>query len=78
MPNFKVKRAIGTVLAGALMTVATAAPSLAAPKVKVAICHKPGTASEQNKNVSAKSLKGHQGHGDTLGACVVVTPPLPA
>jgi hypothetical protein len=35
----------------------------------VTICHKPGTPAEQTKIIPRSALKGHLGHGDTLGPC---------
>ena len=36
-------------------------------EVMVTICHKPGTPAQQTKLVPQSALKGHLGHGDTLG-----------
>jgi hypothetical protein len=35
----------------------------------VTICHKPGTPAEKTKIIPQSALKGHLGHGDTLGPC---------
>lgn len=36
---------------------------------KVLICHKPGTPAQKEKEVPASAVKGHRGHGDTVGPC---------
>lgn len=36
---------------------------------RVAICHKPGTPAEKTMTVPQSALKGHLGHGDTVGPC---------
>jgi hypothetical protein len=36
---------------------------------KVKICHKPGTPAEKTLEVPVSALKGHMGHGDSLGEC---------
>jgi len=33
------------------------------------ICHKPGTPAEQTLTIPTDDWSGHQGHGDTIGAC---------
>ena len=33
------------------------------------ICHKPGTPAEKTMTISSDAWPGHQGHGDTIGAC---------
>ncbi|MBF0383521.1 MAG: VCBS repeat-containing protein, partial [Magnetococcales bacterium] len=38
-------------------------------KEKGTICHKPGTPAEKTMNVPSSALKGHLGHGDTIGKC---------
>lgn len=45
----------------------------------ITICHKPGDPAQQTLTVDDNALKGHLGHGDTLGECapIVVTPPAP-
>jgi hypothetical protein len=37
---------------------------------KVKICHKPGTPAEKTLLVPVPALRGHIGHGDTLGSCI--------
>ena len=42
---------------------------------KFTICHKPGTIDEETKEIPPSALRGHLGHGDTLGECGANTPP---
>jgi hypothetical protein len=51
----------------AIMTVFT--PSAFAAATKMTICHKPGTPAEQTKEIPESAWSGHEGHGDTKGAC---------
>lgn len=46
----------------------------AAPPASVEICHKPGTPAEQAKTIPQPALRGHLGHGDTLGGCPTEVP----
>jgi hypothetical protein len=41
----------------------------AAPKDKIAICHKPGTPAEKTLFLPESAIPGHIGHGDELGKC---------
>lgn len=70
--------AIVMMVVGALIFALTAATAMAAPgksggkgpgKAKVVLCHK-------GKTITAggPAAKGHQKHGDTLGACATTTP----
>ncbi len=36
---------------------------------EMVICHKPGTPAEQTKTIPESAWGGHNGHGDTVGAC---------
>ncbi|MGH7597876.1 MAG: TolB family protein [bacterium] len=36
---------------------------------KVTICHKPGTPAQKTLVIPIQALKGHLGHGDTIGPC---------
>ena len=69
------KTAMMMIVVGALIFALTAATALAAPgkgkggskgsgKNKVVMCHK-----GQTITVSSSSVKGHQKHGDAMGAC---------
>lgn len=35
----------------------------------VTVCHKPGTPAQKSLAIPIKALKGHLGHGDTIGQC---------
>ena len=77
------KTAMMMMIVGALLFALTAATAIAAPgkgggkgpgKAKVVLCHKGKTIT-----VAGPAAKGHQKHGDTVGACAVTTPaPAPA
>ena len=77
------KTAMMMIVVGALIFALTAATALAAPgkgkggskgsgKNKVVMCHK-----GQTITVSSSSVKGHQKHGDAMGACPVAPAPAP-
>jgi hypothetical protein len=53
----------------AMMLVATPAMAQDRGPDRVTICHKPGTPAEQTKRVPQQAVRGHLGHGDTLGPC---------
>jgi hypothetical protein len=59
----------GLVGGGAALVAARAGSSLAAPKDKVTICHRPGTVDEETLSVANSAVQAHLGHGDSLGAC---------
>ncbi|NJD07228.1 MAG: hypothetical protein FIA97_12145 [Methylococcaceae bacterium] len=54
-----------------LNTAFTGIPSIEKGKklTKVTICHKPGTPAEKTKVIPTSALRGHLGHGDSLGPC---------
>jgi len=37
----------------------------------ITICHKPGTAAEKTMVIPQSAWPGHEGHGDTEGACPI-------
>jgi hypothetical protein len=62
------RRALKLFAATALSSLVPARFAAATPE-KVTICHKPGTPAEKTMDVPVSALRGHLGHGDTLGAC---------
>jgi hypothetical protein len=66
---------VATVVLGAVSGTAFADPP-GGPHTPVTICHKPGTPAEHTLVVDDDAVPGHLGHGDTLGPCAAVVPPL--
>src|SRR5918997_511586 len=62
------RRALKLFIATALSSLVPARFA-AATTEKVTICHKPGTPAEKTMDVPVSALRGHLGHGDTLGEC---------
>ena len=62
------RRALKLFVATALSSLVPAGFAAATPE-KVTICHKPGTPAEKTMQVPVSALRGHLGHGDTLGPC---------
>src|SRR5918997_2409088 len=62
------RRALKLFIATALSSLVPARFAAATPE-KVTICHKPGTPAEKTMDVPVSALRGHLGHGDTLGPC---------
>jgi hypothetical protein len=62
------RRALKLFVATALSSLVPARFAAASPE-KVPICHKPGTPAEKTLYLPESALRGHLGHGDTLGEC---------
>jgi hypothetical protein len=62
------RRALKLFVATALSSLVPARFAAANPE-KVPICHKPGTPAEKTLYLPESALRGHLGHGDTLGEC---------
>jgi hypothetical protein len=62
------RRALKLFVATALGSLVPARFAAAKPE-KFPICHKPGTPAEKTLYLPESALRGHLGHGDTLGEC---------
>ncbi|HEX2054280.1 MAG TPA: hypothetical protein VHJ78_11225 [Actinomycetota bacterium] len=74
MSTGKAKKVVCSMMAAGVLLLPTAAPVSAAPKTKVEICHKPGTAAQGTRRVAQQAVKAHMAHGDSAGPCVAASP----
>jgi hypothetical protein len=72
------KRSISVLVTLTLLVLALTAALPAQAKDKVTICHKPGTPAQKTMRVPEQAVQGHEGHGDTRGACATSSPPADA
>ena len=65
MPKFR-RRLVGALVPAMVLVAASAATAIGQPQGKVDVCHRTGTGSFHEINISGNALPAHLRHGDAL------------